>query len=85
MAQQATLKRKELDQELGRMQEKKTELQKTLKCLLESADRFSGDAEAKNDMTYLVKANSFRRTAKEKELEIDSVEREINAKTVLLS
>ncbi|KAH9360091.1 hypothetical protein HPB48_014620 [Haemaphysalis longicornis] len=67
------------------MQGRKSKLQKTLKCLLESADCFSEEAEVKNDLTYLVKANSFRRTAKEKELEIASVEKEIHAKTALLS
>ncbi|XP_070390112.1 uncharacterized protein [Dermacentor albipictus] len=86
VAQQVTLKRKELELELQSMQEKKTKLQKTLKCLQESADRFSEDAEAKNDLTCLVKANSFRRTAKKKkEAEITALEREINAKIGLLS
>ncbi|KAH9378447.1 hypothetical protein HPB48_018155 [Haemaphysalis longicornis] len=60
LSRQATSKRKELEQELDKMQERKSKLQKTLKCLLESADCFSEEAEAKNDLTYLVKANSFR-------------------------
>ncbi|KAH9366804.1 hypothetical protein HPB48_022103 [Haemaphysalis longicornis] len=85
LSRQATSKRKELEQELDKMLGRRSKLQKTLKCLLESADRFSEEAEAKNDLTYLVKANSFRRTAKEKELEIASVEKEIHAKTALLS
>ncbi|KAH7958886.1 hypothetical protein HPB49_006123 [Dermacentor silvarum] len=85
VAERVTLKRKALELELQSMQEKKTKLQKTLKCLQESADRFSEGAEAKNDLTYLVKANSFRRTAKEKEVEITALEREINAKIGLLS
>ncbi|CAN7985810.1 unnamed protein product, partial [Ixodes hexagonus] len=72
LSRQAASKRKELEQELDKMHGRKSKLQKTLKCLLESADRFSEEAEAKNDLTYLVKANSFRRTAKEKELEIAS-------------
>lgn len=84
LSRQAASKRKELEQELDKMHGRKSKLQKTLKCLLESADRFSEEAEAKNDLTYLVKANSFRRTAKEKELEIASVEKEIHAKTALL-
>lgn len=44
---------------LEKVQEKKTKLQETLKCLQESVDSFSEDAEVKNDITLLVKANSF--------------------------
>ncbi|KAM7287755.1 uncharacterized protein ISCGN_031446 [Ixodes scapularis] len=58
LSRHAASKREELEQELDKMHGRKSKLQKTLKCLLESADRFSEEAEAKNDLTYLVKANS---------------------------
>ena len=48
-----------------------------MKSLQKEADRFSLEAEEKNEMQLLVKASSFRNTAKETELAVDDLSKAI--------
>ena len=58
---------KVIDEEIKNVQNKKSNLEETIKSLLKDADELSFEAEKENCLTLLAKANSFRNSAKEKE------------------
>ena len=49
-------------------------------ALLKSADEFAEKAEASSKVEYISQSNAMRRSAKEKETEIKTLETELNSK-----
>ena len=59
-------KRKLIQEEISEVKRKKLTTEACLKFLQEDADRFSLEAEEKNEMQLLINANSFRKLPKGK-------------------
>ena len=49
--------------------------------LLQSADKFAEEAEARGKIVLVTKSNSLRRTAKEKKAQLKEVEEELDEQT----
>ena len=60
------MKRKLIDDEINDVKERKLDLKTCVKALKKDTDKLSFEAEQKNDLTLLIKASSFRKTATEK-------------------
>ena len=73
-------KRKVLDDEIDAARKRKKFLEDDVKELLRSADSYAQEAEAAGKLTLLTKSNSLRRTAKDKEKEVEEVEAFLIAK-----
>ena len=72
----AQKKRKEIDADLKDSKTKKQKLEVLVKQLCDEADTLSTDAEKKNKMSILVKANE---KAKQKSKEVDVIAHDIEA------
>ena len=75
----AQKKRKEIDAEPKYSKTKKQKLEVLVKQLCDEADTLSTDAEKKNKMSILVKANAIREKAKQKSKEVDVIAHDIEA------
>ena len=75
----AQKKRKEIDADMKDSKTKKQKLEVLVKQLCDEADTFSSDAEKKNKMSILVKANALCEKAKQKSKEVDVIAHEIEA------
>lgn len=71
-------KRKSFFDELQQLKNKKARLQSAVEDLQASSDKLADKAESSGAMKYLTQSNSFRRTMKEKKVELDYVELQIN-------
>ena len=60
------VKRKLIDDEINHLKKRKLDLETCIGTLKKNADKLSFETEQKNDLTLLIKANSFRKTATEK-------------------
>ena len=60
------MKRKLTDDEINDVEKRKLDLETCVETLKKDADRFSFEAEPRNNLTLLIKANSFRKTATDK-------------------
>ncbi|KAM7281405.1 uncharacterized protein ISCGN_006260 [Ixodes scapularis] len=67
-------KKRCIDEEIDTMKAKKRKLEATMADLTASADAY---AEKANDLTYIVKSNSLRKTAKSKAEELLSISQHI--------
>ena len=59
-------KRTHLEDEIADVKRQKQSIDRTINSLKVDVDNFLTIAEEKNDMSYLVKANAFRKSVKEK-------------------
>ena len=75
----AQKKRKEIDADLKDSKTKKQKLEVLVKQLRDEADTLSTDAEKKNKMSILVKANALREKSKQKSKEVDVIAHDIEA------
>ncbi|KAG1686949.1 Telomere-associated protein RIF1 [Nymphon striatum] len=66
-------KRKSTLEEIEEIKKKKRRLDADIKCLNETADQLLQKAEDEGKLSHLTKANSFRRTAKDKMQQLDFV------------
>lgn len=66
-------KRRLINDEIDSMKKRKKELEAVVADLTGSADRYSEKAEQSNDITFVVKSNSLRRTAKTKAEELKNI------------
>ena len=66
-AEENSLKRKSIDEEIVLVKRKKQEVEDTIRDLKKDADTLGYEAEKEENMTLLTKANAFRLAAKEKE------------------
>ena len=73
-------KRKAVMEELDDLKKKKRRTEDSMKALQKSADEFAEQAENKGDMTLLAKSNAMRKSAKQKQQELASVEQDIQTK-----
>ncbi|CAN7985972.1 unnamed protein product [Ixodes hexagonus] len=69
-----------IDEEMDSMQKKKKKLEATIADLTASADAYAEKAETENDLIYIVKSNSLRKTAKSKTEELLSISQRIQEK-----
>lgn len=74
-------KRRLVEDELDSMRQKKKKLEAVIADLTASADRYAERAEASNDITFIVKSNSLRKTAKSKVGELADITQLIQEKT----
>jgi hypothetical protein len=74
------LKRKNILDVVDELKTKKKRLMKDQECLIKSADDFAEKAETTGKHQFIVKSNSFRRTAKDKAAEIKEVEELLDQK-----
>ena len=75
----AQKKRKAIDADLKDSKIKKHKLEVLVKQPCDEADTLSTDAEKKNKMSILVKANALREKAKQKSKEVDFIAHDIEA------
>ncbi|XP_029845476.2 uncharacterized protein LOC115328421 [Ixodes scapularis] len=73
-------KKRCIDEEIDTMKAKKRKLEATIADLTASADAYAEKAEKANDLTYIVKSNSLRKTAKSKAKELLSISQQIQKK-----
>ncbi|CAN7992633.1 unnamed protein product [Ixodes hexagonus] len=85
LEQASQSKRCLVEGEIDNMKRKKTKLEATVPDLTASADNFAEKAEAIGDITYVVKSNSLRKTAKTKQKELLNVSQEIKKLLLELS
>ena len=71
------MKRKLIDDEINDVKERKLDLKTRVKALKKDTDELSFEAEQKNDLTLLIKASSFRKTATEKAESISVLDKAI--------
>ena len=71
------MKRKLIDDEINDVKERKLDLKTRVKALKKDTDKLSFEAEQKNDLTLLIKASSFRKTATEKAESISVLDKAI--------
>lgn len=74
-------KRRLINDEIDNMKKRKRELEAVIADLTVSADRYSEKAEASNDITFVVKCNSLRKTAKSKAEELLNITQVIQEKS----
>ena len=68
-------KRKLLNEEIVAVKKKKEDIEKCITILRRDADKLSSEAEEKRDFNLLTEANSFRKTASEKEKDIENLDK----------
>jgi len=73
-------KHKLLNDEIDELQNKKRCLQTDIDSLTTSADEYAEKAEQTHQVSWITKANSFRRSAKEKRAEVTVVEEQLKQK-----
>jgi len=77
--QEASRKRKLVSDEVDELKSKKLCLSKDIEAMRKSADDYADKAEKSRDLTYIAKSNSLRRAAKEKDVELKSVNDQLEA------
>ena len=65
---------------LNNLKEQKKRMKSNMEALFKSADDLAEKAETTGKVTFISKSNAMRRSAKEKEGELKSIEEEINKK-----
>jgi uncharacterized coiled-coil DUF342 family protein len=78
-------KRKALSDEAAELKSKKQKLETDMVALTASADEFAEKAEKEHQLTLIAKSNAMRKAAKEKDVELEEVEQQLNAKLLELS
>ncbi|XP_049270810.1 uncharacterized protein LOC125758087 [Rhipicephalus sanguineus] len=78
-------KRRLVEDEIDNLRRKKVKLEATVADLTTSADELALKAEETGDVTYIVKSNSLRKTAKNKTQELLNINEGIAAKLLALS
>ena len=73
-------KRKNLEEELVQMRRKQKQVEDDIDMLLQEADKLSDKAETTRNMALVVKANSHRRSAKEKKEQLEVLKKSISEK-----
>ncbi|KAK8788935.1 hypothetical protein V5799_021289 [Amblyomma americanum] len=73
-------KRGHIEEEIHGMKMKRRRLEATIADLTASADNYAERAEATSDITFIVKSNSLRKTAKEKTLELAEIDDKLKGK-----
>ena len=73
-------KRKATLEELDNLKQVKKRMKANIEALLKSADQFAEEAESTGKVTLISKSNAMRRSAKEKEGELKSIEEAIDKK-----
>ena len=73
-------RKRSLLEEISTLKEKKRRLDSDLEALKRSADNYAEKAESSGKLTLIAKSNGMRRTAREKEEQIKSLEGEIEQK-----
>ena len=71
------MKRKLIDDEIDDVKKRKLDLETCVETLKKDADKLSFEAEQKNDLMLLIKANSFRKTTTEKAESISVLDKAI--------
>ena len=71
------MKRKALSDDITSLEKRQKIVQSAMVSMNKDADTLSEQAEAKNDMTLVMKSNAYRRSAKVKGLELASLAKEI--------
>ena len=66
--------------ELNDLKEQKKRMKSNIEALFKSADDLAEQAESTGNVTFISKSNAMRRSVKEKEGELTSIEDEINKK-----
>jgi Skp family chaperone for outer membrane proteins len=77
-------KRKALTDEAAELKSKKQKLETDMVALTASADEFAEKAEKEHKLTLIAKSNAMRKAANEKDLELEEVEQQLNAKLLEL-
>ena len=73
-------RKRSLLEEISTLKEKKRRLESDFEALKRSADDYAEKAESSRKLKLTAKSNGMRRTAREKEEQIKSLEREIEQK-----
>ena len=73
-------RKRSLLEEISTLKEKKRRLESDFEALKRSADDYAVEAESSGKLTLIAKSNGMRRTAREKEEQIKSLEGEIEQK-----
>ena len=73
-------RKRSLLEEISTLKEKKRRLESDFEALKRSADDYAEKAESNGKLTLIAKSNGMRRTAREKEEQIKSLEGEIEQK-----
>ena len=71
------MKRKLIDDEINDVKKTKLDVETCVETLQKDADKLFFEAEQKNDLTLLIKPNSFRKTATEKAESISILDKAI--------
>ncbi len=78
--EQEQRKRKDVMDSVDKLKEQRKRLKTDIDSLIKSADDLSEKAEVTGNLTFISKANSFRRTSKEKQVQLEGLETEISDK-----
>ncbi|KAA0708129.1 hypothetical protein E1301_Tti023431 [Triplophysa tibetana] len=73
-------KRKALTDDLEDLKKKRARMEADICALQKSADEYAEKAESSNNLTFITKSNSFRRTAKEKKTSLQKIGKQIDEK-----
>ena len=77
LSEDSNLKRKHETDRLRELKSKRQRLATDIISLQSSADEFSEKCESTGDLSMITKANSFRRSVRQKESEIETIDKEI--------
>lgn len=78
--QKSVQKRKALGDELDELKRKKARIHQDITALEKSADEYAYKAENTGNITFITKSNSLRRTAKEKKVSLQDLDKEMDNK-----
>ena len=76
--------RKHVLEELEELKKLKKRIKLDIDSLTKSADDFCEKAELTGNLTHVTKSNAFRRTAKDKNIQLQEVEEKLNRKLQVL-
>lgn len=82
--EQEQAKRKHVLEELEELKKLKKRIKLDIDSLTKSADDFCEKAELTGNLTHVTKSNAFRRTAKDKNIQLQEVEEKLNRKLQVL-
>jgi seryl-tRNA synthetase len=77
-------KRKTLSDEVAELKSKEQKLETDMVVQTASADEFAERAKKEREFTLIAKSNAMRKAVKEKDVEREEVERQLNAKLLEL-
>ena len=72
--------KRSLREEISTLKEKKRRLESDFEALISSADKYAEKAETSGKLTFIAKSNGMKRSAREKEEQLKSLEQEIDQK-----